>query len=192
MRLRTALAGFFNRYFAPVVPVEAQHIDVSNGVTASIERCAFELGDAGDSFLLGRPHYGTYSSDLGDRAGIKTIPVSFDGVDPFSVAAVARYEAALLAAQRRSRKVRALVFCSPHNPLGRCYPREALAAIMRLCQKYCMHLICDEIYALSVFANPERPYAEPFTSAWPSIWLASQNWSAQAMEWRLSELLLCQ
>lgn len=167
LRLRTALANFFNGHFEPFKPVQAAHINVSNGVTASIERCAFELGDPGDSFLLGRPHYGTYPSDLRDRANIKTVPVAFDGVDPFSVAAVACYEAALLEAQRRSSNatnVRALVLCSPHNPLGQCYSREMLVALMRLCQKYQMHLICDEIYALSVFPNPERSQAERFTS----------------------------
>jgi 1-aminocyclopropane-1-carboxylate synthase len=167
LRLRSALANFFNGHFEPFKPVQAAHINVSNGVTASIERCAFELGDPGDSFLLGRPYYGTYPSDLGDRAYIKTVTVAFDGVDPFSVAAVACYEAALLEAKHRSgnaTKVRALVLCSPHNPLGRCYPREMLVALMSLCQKYQIHLICDEIYALSVFPNPERSQAERFTS----------------------------
>ena len=35
---------------------------------------------------------------------------------------------------------------------------------MKLCQKYRIHLISDEIYALSVWKNDDAPNAEPFTS----------------------------
>jgi 1-aminocyclopropane-1-carboxylate synthase len=35
---------------------------------------------------------------------------------------------------------------------------------MRLCQRYQIHLISDEIYALSVWDNPDFPTAVKFTS----------------------------
>ena len=35
---------------------------------------------------------------------------------------------------------------------------------MKFCQKYRIHLISDEIYALSVFENPEAPGAPDFVS----------------------------
>lgn len=35
---------------------------------------------------------------------------------------------------------------------------------MKLCQKYQIHLVSDEIYALSVWDNPEARDAPPFTS----------------------------
>ena len=35
---------------------------------------------------------------------------------------------------------------------------------MRFCQKYRIHLISDEIYALSVWHNAEQPDAPRFTS----------------------------
>lgn len=47
--------------------------------------------------------------------------------------------------------------------LGRCYPPEALKVYMLLCNKYKIHLISDEIYALSVFDSGD-PKAVPFTS----------------------------
>jgi 1-aminocyclopropane-1-carboxylate synthase len=60
------------------------------------------------------------------------------------------------------------VLCNPHNPLGRCYSRDFLIELMKLCQKYCINLISDEIYALSVWRhdpNYEPPVMQPFTSA---------------------------
>src|SRR5947209_11602562 len=163
-RLRAAISHFVNRHFDPVCPVKPEHLNVSNGVTASIEGCAFALGDHGDGFLLGQPYYGSFLRDLGDRAGIKVISVKFGDVDPFSVEAVLKYEDALLWSEKAGTKVKALILSNPHNPLGRCYSRETLIAFMRLCQKHRIHLISDEIYALSIWHNPEYPNATTFTS----------------------------
>ena len=76
-RLRAAISHFVNRHFEPVTPVKAEHVNVSNGVTTSIEGCAFALGNEGDGFLLGQPYYGSFPYDLGDRAGIRVVGVQF-------------------------------------------------------------------------------------------------------------------
>ena len=47
---------------------------------------------------------------------------------------------------------------------GRCYPRDTLIALMKFCQQHQIHLISDEIYALSVFQNASAPDAASFTS----------------------------
>jgi hypothetical protein len=47
---------------------------------------------------------------------------------------------------------------------GRCYPKDVLKAYMSLCGKFGLHLIVDEIYALSVFENAKMQNAVPFTS----------------------------
>jgi aspartate/methionine/tyrosine aminotransferase len=47
---------------------------------------------------------------------------------------------------------------------GRCYTSEVLRAYMKLCQKHSLHLLCDEIYALSVWENEKAPDAPEFMS----------------------------
>jgi len=59
---------------------------------------------------------------------------------------------------------KAVIVCNPHNPLGRTYPRETLLAYARFCEEEDLHLVCDEIFALSVYDNPDFPEALPFTS----------------------------
>ena len=61
------------------------------------------------------------------------------------------YENALTEAQKMGISVRALLICNPHNPIGKCYPKETLESLCRLCEKYNLLLISDEVYALSVF-----------------------------------------
>jgi 1-aminocyclopropane-1-carboxylate synthase len=62
--------------------------------------------------------------------------------------------------------VRAVMLCNPHNPLGFNYPRDTLVAYARFCEKHNLHLVSDEIYALTQFENPDIKDEEhvPFTS----------------------------
>jgi len=48
--------------------------------------------------------------------------------------------------------------------MSRCYPRDAIIEYMRLCQKYQMHLISDEIYAFTTFQTEDITNPTPFTS----------------------------
>ena len=49
--------------------------------------------------------------------------------------------------------VRALALTSPHNPLGRVYPADELAALAKVCGELDLDLVIDEIYANSVFGD---------------------------------------
>lgn len=115
----------------------------------------------------------------GYRAEI--VGVSFGDVDPFSIETVTYYEKALEEAEMQGIRVTVFLLCNPHNPLcehvlifivlssnrlpGRCYTPEVLKVYMQFCQKHNLHLISDEVYALSVWKNPEAPGAPDFTSA---------------------------
>jgi aspartate/methionine/tyrosine aminotransferase len=45
------------------------------------------------------------------------------------------------------------ILCNPQNPLGRTYPRDTLLAYARFCEERDLHLVSDEIYAMSVYEN---------------------------------------
>ncbi|KXH29883.1 hypothetical protein CNYM01_02934 [Colletotrichum nymphaeae SA-01] len=165
-RLKASLARFLSERLHPVTAIEAQHISVTNGCSSAIEHLCWALGNPGEGFLLGQPHYGAFLPDVEYRTGCKLVQVPFHEVDPFGLDAVRKYEEALLSAREKGIKIAALILCHPHNPLGRCYPRETIVDLMRLCQQYDMHLISDEIYALSVWKNTidTQPAPVPFES----------------------------
>jgi len=61
-------------------------------------------------------------------------------------------------------RIKAVLLCNPHNPLSRCYPKKALLEVMEFCQEHGLHLIVDEIYALTdLNGAPEK--APKFVSA---------------------------
>ncbi|KAM0272615.1 hypothetical protein ACHAQH_008606 [Verticillium albo-atrum] len=163
--LRHVVAKFISSRFNPVSPVLKKHVSITSGVGPALELSSFSLCDPGDGVLLGRPYYGTFPSDMGARAGAQIVPVSFGGIDPFGEEAIASYEQALLDAKEKGINTKALILCNPHNPLGRCYSRSVVEGYMRFCQKYSLHLLSDEIYALSVWDNPDAADAPEFASA---------------------------
>jgi 1-aminocyclopropane-1-carboxylate synthase len=151
-RLRAALAKHLNRHFHPVEEVQPQDLLVANGCMSLCEMLGFSLFSPGDGILLSRPCYAAFESDFGTRAGVKCVYASFNGQDQFSPkGAVEGYETALVEAQAAGTRIRALLVCHPHNPLGQSYPRETLIALMEFCNKHDIHLISDEIYALSTY-----------------------------------------
>ncbi|KAI9841470.1 MAG: hypothetical protein M1837_000688 [Sclerophora amabilis] len=162
-RLRTAMARHLNCYFKPVDPVQADDISFAAGVTAINEMFGYSLADEGDGVLLNKPIYGAFENDLTTKARLKTVYVTLDGADPFNADVVEKYEEALNEAERHGTKTRVLLLSNPHNPLGQCYPPETLKALLQFCQKHQLHLVSDEVYALSVF-DSGRPNALPFSS----------------------------
>jgi 1-aminocyclopropane-1-carboxylate synthase len=134
-------------------------------VTSLNAICALSLTDPTDGILLSQPIYGSFSGDLRLPSSCQLVYTPFHGDDPFSVAAVARYEETFLRARdEKGVRIRALLICNPHNPLGRCYTRETLQALLQFCQKYQIHLVSDEVYALSVYGNDARDPTGGFVS----------------------------
>lgn len=165
-RLRQALARFLTKHLKPLETIQPKQICITNGVTTTLDHFAFILADPGEGFLLGQPHYGAFSHDLSFRSGTFVKTVAFGDVDPFSLDAVRFYEDALIASNKEGKKIAGLVLCNPHNPLGRCYPQETITEFMHLCEKHRIHLISDEIYALTIWKNTidEKPKPVDFTS----------------------------
>ena len=59
-----------------------------------------------------------------------------------------------------SSRIRALVITNPNNPLGQCYPPEVMRECLQFCQAHDLHLISDEVYAISTFksSSPLPPF----------------------------------
>lgn len=56
----------------------------------------------------------------------------------------------------RTNAVRIFLLCSPHNPVSRVWTRAELEEIGRICEKYNVYIVSDEIHSDFVFAD--RPH----------------------------------
>lgn len=64
-----------------------------------------------------------------------------------------------------------MILCNPHNPLSGCYSKDALLDLLEFCQERDLHLIADEMYALTNLTLSEESHqfvstlslSEPFS-----------------------------
>lgn len=122
-----------------------------------------QICDPGDAVLIAAPYWAGLDLSFSIHNDAKVIPVHVPLSSFFAAKSVEYYEEALEAA---TTPVKAVLLCNPHNPLGKCYPRATLQAMLDFCRRKNLHYISDEVYALSLHSNSENQGQSPgFVSA---------------------------
>ncbi|KAK3813025.1 MAG: pyridoxal phosphate-dependent transferase [Benniella sp.] len=163
--------NIFNRYFNPHEPVHAEHMVLTAGCSAAVDNFTFCVCDPGDGILITTPFYGGFNTDIMTKSKAKVVVAHLGDVSPFDVAHVELMQQAVDKATAEGTRVRAFVLSNPHNPLGRNYSRKVIIEFLKFASKNRLHILFDEIYALSVFdqfltgaAKDEQPDRTPFIS----------------------------
>ncbi|KAL4952636.1 pyridoxal phosphate-dependent transferase [Aspergillus filifer] len=151
--LQPALARHINTYFSPLHSIKPEMVIKCNGCSAAGSMLSFALAEPGDGVLVSRPVYGRFELDYWIEGGVEIVYADTEPNEVFETSCVQLYEEALLEAGRKGVRIKALVLVNPHNPIGRCYPTKTLIEIMKFCNRYKIHLIADEIYALCDFSS---------------------------------------
>lgn len=157
-RLFDAVIRLFDRYFKPVKKMLHEHIICGAGQSAILDQLTHVLCDEGEAILVARPFYSGFINDISGRAGCRLIGVDVGTQDPSSPQTLKAFDATMETLLNSDPPIRprAVILCNPNNPLGFNYPRETLLAYCEFAQKWDLHLLSDEIYALSQFENAEK------------------------------------
>lgn len=158
--LPAAAAEFMNEHFHPRVLLTASNVLAGNGVTALLDTLFFNIADEGDVVLVPTPSYGMFMHDVTTRNGLHLAGVPCDDITEARFRQhvrpgrpqpelIGRLELAVAEQRRLGRRVAALLIANPENPLGRCYTAEILWYLVGFCHEQGLHLVVDEIFALS-------------------------------------------
>ncbi|KAJ1929291.1 hypothetical protein IWQ60_001302 [Tieghemiomyces parasiticus] len=151
-QLRESIAAMVNRHFNPAITIEADHITVHNGTTSAIDIFSYVTCDADEAILVAAPYYGGLDFDTAMRADTQLIGVPMSPAEMLDPEAHVRLlDTALHRAIGDGLFVRGLILLNPHNPLGLCHSRPLLENILRFAHRNNLHVLADEVYALSVF-----------------------------------------
>lgn len=151
---RETLARFLGRkLFGGVVAPES--IAVVNGAGSALELIFWALCDPGDGVLVPTPSYQGFWMDLETRNELSIVPVHTSSADGFELTPDL-LDAAIAGA---GRPVKALLYTNPNNPIGRIDPPEKVDELLTWAETRGVHLVADEIFALSNFGG------SPFVSA---------------------------
>lgn len=153
-RFREAVARFMARSFLGR-SFAAEQLAVLAGAGSVLEVLFHAIADPRDTVLVPTPSYAGFWPDLETRDGLTILPVHRRPEDGFAL------DVGLLdrVCDAAKSPVRALLFTSPDNPMGRVYTAADLHAVLDWAERKGIHLVMDEIYALSVFGD------RPFVSA---------------------------
>ena len=163
---REAVAGFVGRHIAGQ-PLNADCFCGSAGATAVVEVTAMVVGDSGDYAVFPAPAYQAYAPDVENKAGLLRYDIREYGADfgpDFHPLSLAELD---LARRELGNKFRLLVLTQPDNPTGAVYSGEQLRSIADWCTDHGIHLVVNEIYALSQFSREKDDIRN--TSAYTSF-----------------------
>ncbi|XP_077247432.1 1-aminocyclopropane-1-carboxylate synthase-like [Tasmannia lanceolata] len=150
---RNAIAKFMEKVRRGRAKIDPERIVMSAGATGALEMIVFCLADPGDAFLVPTPYYPAFDRDLRWRTGAQLVPIVCESSNNFKITRVA-LESAYEKAQEANIKVKGLIITNPSNPLGTVLDRETLRSILGFINEKNIHLVCDEIYAATVFSHP--------------------------------------
>ncbi|KAJ7473390.1 PLP-dependent transferase [Mycena latifolia] len=161
------LPEYINDHFHPRVKITRENSMSGPGLSAVLAQLVWTLAGEGDGVLMSAPFYSGYIySIVHPSLAVLVLAHVPQDVDPLSVAVLPYLEAKVLSSAQMGVHIKALLITNPHNPLPRVAPQDVIVGYARLAQKYNIHLIVDEVYALSTFASAYPPEVdEKFTSA---------------------------
>lgn len=149
----SAMAKFMSKVRGGRVRFDPNRILMSGGATGANELIMFCLADPGDAFLVPTPYYPGFVRDLCWRTKVQLIPVHCDSSNNFKITREA-LEVAYNKAQENNINVKGLIITNPSNPLGTTLDKETLKSLITFINEKTIHLVCDEIYAATVFTSP--------------------------------------
>jgi aspartate/methionine/tyrosine aminotransferase len=145
---REQLARYMGRTFLGRT-IAPEHVAVLAGAGSVLELLFWALADEGEGVLVPTPSYAGFWPDLQVRDRLRIVPVHGASADGFRIGPH-ELDAAMDGA---GVPVRALLFTSPSNPLGCVYGEAELREVLAWGERRGVHVVFDEIYALSCFGE---------------------------------------
>ena len=140
-----ALRGYWARRHG--VQFDVEDVLMSPCVVTGLRLAVRALTNPGDGVLITTPVYGPFFAAVkGNAHPLVESPMVMGENNRFTL------DMADMEARLADGSAKLVLFCSPHNPCGRAWSEEELKAVVDLCRKYNVPLVCDEIHADFVYA----------------------------------------
>lgn len=108
------------------------------GVIAAVSLLIRAVSEPGDQILVQPPVYPNFFKAIkANKRAIGYNPLVFDGQ---------RYAVDFADLEKKAPGAKALLLCSPHNPVGRVWSKKELQEIGEICRKHNLFIISDEIH----------------------------------------------
>lgn len=123
------------------------------GVVAAIGVCIRAFTAPGDGVLIQTPVYNPFASGVTENGRVVVENPLLRGAE--------RYEMDFDDLERRAAdpKVKMMILCSPHNPVGRVWSRTELERVSEICLRHGVLVVSDEIHCDLTFGAAHTVFA---------------------------------
>ena len=122
--------------------LKKEHIGYENGVLGGVVSALNVLCSRGDNVLLHSPTYIGFTHSLENNGyNIVHSPLKQDENG------IWRMDFADMEEKILANNIHAMIFCSPHNPMGRVWEKWEIEEMMALCEKLDVYVVSDEIWS---------------------------------------------
>ncbi|EFP93298.2 uncharacterized protein PGTG_19066 [Puccinia graminis f. sp. tritici CRL 75-36-700-3] len=168
---KEAMCHILNQHFNPFTCVKPEHLISASGVTAILAQLMYAVCDEGDGVLISKPYYSGFNHLV--KQGVHLI--GFEIEDPLDPRWVSQaLDQTYLNHHGQPHRIKSVILCNPHNPMGYYVQEEVLSTYVRFCEANDLHLIVDEIYGLSVFeAGPTTNNDDPAPQKVPDKFISA-------------------
>lgn len=155
-----AVGGWYAQYFG--WQVREEWLTKTPGIVFALAAAVTAYTEPGEGVLIQRPVYYPFTEVIEDnKRKLVDSPLKFDGEK--YVMDFADLEAKIVA-----EKVKLMIFCSPHNPVGRVWTEAELRQVGDICLRHGVVVVSDEIHSdftwnanrHTVFATLGEDYAQ--------------------------------
>ncbi|WP_299763832.1 aminotransferase class I/II-fold pyridoxal phosphate-dependent enzyme [uncultured Dokdonia sp.] len=151
--VRMEIATFMEAYLCGC-PISHDTIGLSAGASAVIEASSFVLANTGDVVVIPAPSYPMYTNDLGLKSDVTRydLQTHYDikEINSGSLISIASLEQTWDELKAQGKRFKILLITSPDNPTGYRYNETELKELAHWCIEHEVHMIVNEIYALSL------------------------------------------
>ncbi len=176
--LREAIAVHQERFYG-LTPDPQTEIIVTTGATEAIAASLLALVGPGDEVLTFEPFYDSYGAIIG-LAGATHVTAPL--LAPDFMPDLAALEAAF------SNRTKVVLINNPHNPTGAVFPREVLARVVELAEKYDAVIVTDEVYEHLTFGVQHIPLATLPGAAERTLTISSAGKTFSFTGWKIGWL----
>lgn len=122
-------------------------IRFSRGAVDALYQLIYSLTKPKDAIIIATPVYPPFAATIKKtgRTLVETKLVKKNGLYTFN------YED--LEKKVKEKKVKAIILCSPHNPMGRVWTKEELTNLFKITHKHHVLVISDEVHSDLIMSN---------------------------------------
>jgi len=118
--------------------MEREWFIYTSGVVPAISAIIKAMTQPGDKVLIQTPVYNCFFSSIRNNGCIaEEMPANMEDFEKYCA----------------DEKVKVFLLCNPHNPTGHVWRKEELETMVKICKKYGVFVIADEIHC--EFINPD-------------------------------------